>query len=77
MGDCLFSPSEWRRVRLRDVMGDVSDDRLVVDADAADGATLPAFAIGTRADGTQGGGRQDRRDSVDRQGPTSARLTPR
>lgn len=27
MGDCLFSPSEWRRVRLRDVMGDVSDDR--------------------------------------------------
>ena len=34
-------------------VGDVSDDRLVVDADAADGATLPAFAIGTRSDGTQ------------------------
>ena len=35
------------------IVGDVSDDRLVVDADAADGATLPAFAIGTRSDGTQ------------------------
>ena len=35
------------------IVGDVSDDTLKVDADAADGATLPAFAIGTRSDGTQ------------------------
>ena len=35
------------------IVGDVADDTLKVDADAADGATLPAFAIGTRSDGTQ------------------------